>query len=87
MIIDLAEGKLLLALRRRARTINAIILTGQQPNEQLGEFAGQFTLAEMSGEPCRVGGVNLAVLEHQIRLLEPRGEHDATPSRLVTPQR
>jgi hypothetical protein len=69
-VIDFESAKLA-SLKRRARQIGANVLTGQLPNKFLGDGAGTFTLADLhTGDPVRVPGVNLTLLELQIRRLE-----------------
>jgi hypothetical protein len=71
MSILFFEPVKLALLRKRVRRISAVILTEQAPNLGMGDFAGQYTLADpVSGEPLRVAGVNIIVLELQIRMLE-----------------
>ena len=65
------EAAKLASLRRRARNIGCKILTGQIPHLRLGAGAGQYTLADaQTGEPVRVPGVGIVLLEIQIRRLE-----------------
>ena len=65
------EAAKLNALRKRARKIGTKILTEQPPNPQLGAGAGPYTLADIeTGNPVRVPGVSLTLLELQIRRLE-----------------
>jgi hypothetical protein len=56
-----------------ARNIGAKILVGQSPHPRLGDSAGPYRLADpLTGEPLRVAGVGIGLLELQIRGLEPR---------------
>ena len=70
-VLDLEVGKLR-SLRKRARRIKATILTGQTPNPRLGAGAGEYSLIDTDdGEPIRVSGVKLSLVELQISQLEP----------------